>query len=97
MKVVGRRILVEFWLRHPRARGPLSAWYEMVQSAEWRSPMDVREGFNALEFVEDNRVVMGVGGDSFRIVVLISYPLQQVMVRFVGARSEFEDIDPGTV
>ena len=97
MKVVGRRILVEFWLRHPRARGPLAAWYEMARAADWRSPEDVRDGFNVVEFVGDDRVVLAVGGGAYRIVVLISYPLQQVMVRFVGARADFDDINPGTV
>lgn len=97
MKVIGRRILAEFWPRHPRARGPVSAWYEMARAADWRTPEDVRDAFNAVEFVGDGRAVFGVGGDAYRIVVMISYPLQQVMVRFVGARTDFEHINPETV
>ena len=97
MKVVGRRILVEFGPLHPRARGPLAAWYEMVRAADWRTPEDVRDDFNTVRFIGDDRVVFGVGGDAYRIVVLISYPLQQVMVRFVGARADFDEINPETV
>lgn len=97
MKVVGRRILVEFWLRHPRARGPLVAWYEMARAADWRTAVDVRDGFSVVDFIGDDRVVLGVGGDAYRVVLLISYPLQQVMVRFVGARADFEHINAETV
>lgn len=97
MKVVGRRILVEIGPRHPRARGPLAAWFEMVQAADWRSPEDVRDDFNNVVFVGDDRVVFGVGGDAYRIVAMISYPLQQVMVRYVGARADFDEINPETV
>lgn len=90
MKVVGRRVLVEYWSRQPRARGALTAWFEMVRPADWRSPDDIRDAFNAVEFAEGDRVVFGVGGDAYRIVVLISYSLRQVLIEYVGARGDFD-------
>lgn len=90
-------MLVEYWPRHPRARGALAAWYETVRASDWRTPLDILDDFNTAEFVGDDRIIFGVGGDAYRIVVLVSYPLQQVMVRFVGARADFETINPETV
>lgn len=97
MNVVARRTLVEFWTRHPRAKGPLSAWYEIARAAEWGSPRDVRRDFGSADFVADNRVIFDIGGNSYRLVVRISYPFKQVLVKFVGTHADYDRIDPASV
>lgn len=97
MNVVARRTLVEFWTLHPRARGPLSAWYDLARAAEWRTPQDVRDDFNSVDFVGDNRVIFDIGGNNYRLVVRISYPFKQVLVKFVGPHAEYDRIDPASV
>ena len=97
MNVVARRTLVEFWTRHPRAMGPLSAWYDLVKAAEWRRPQDVRDDFNSVDFVGDNRAIFDIGGNNYRPVVRISYPFKQVPVKFVGTHAEYDRIDPASV
>ena len=97
MNVVARRTLVEFWTRHPRATGPLSAWYYIARAAEWRTPQEVRDDFNTVDFVGDNRVIFDIGGNNYRLVVRISYPFKQVLVKFVGTHAEYDRIDPASV
>ena len=97
MNVVARRTLVEFWTRHPRVKGPLSAWYDLARSAEWRTPQDVRNDFNSVDFVGDNRVIFDIGGNNYRLVVRISYPFKQVLVKFVGSHAEYDRIDPASI
>jgi mRNA interferase HigB len=97
MNVVARRTLVEFWSRHLRAKGPLSAWHELARAAEWRTPQDVRDDFNSVDFVGDNRVIFDIGGNNYRLVVRISYPFKQVLVKFVGTHDDYDRIDPATV
>ncbi len=97
MNVVARRTLVEFWTRHPRALGPLSAWYDIARAAEWRTPQEVRDDFNSVDFVGDNRVIFDIGGNNYPLVVRISYPFKQVLVKFVGTHAEYDRIDPASV
>ena len=97
MNVVARRTLVEFWTRHPRARRPLSAWYDLARAAELQTPQDVRDDFNSVDFVGDNRVIFDIGGNNYRLVVRISYPFKQVLVKFVGTHAEYDRIDPASV
>lgn len=97
MNVVSRKTLVEFWTRHPRARAPLAAWFEIARAAEWRTPQDVRADFNSADFLADNRVIFDIGGNNYRLVVRISYRFKQVMVKFVGTHAEYDRIDPETV
>lgn len=97
MNIVARRTLVEFWTLHPRAKGPLSAWYDLARAAEWRTPQEVRDDFNSVDFVGDNRVIFDIGGNNYRLVVRISYPFKQMLVKFVGTHAEYDRIDPASV
>ena len=97
MNVAARRTLIEFWTRHPRAMGPLSAWYGLARAAEWRTPQEVRDDFNTVDLVGDNRVIFDIGGNNYRLVVRISYPFKQVLVKFVGTHAEYDRIDPASV
>lgn len=97
MNVVARRTLVDFWIRHPRARGPLAAWYALARAAEWKDAQDVRAQFNTADFVGDNRVVFNIGGNNYRLIVRVSYKFKQVLIKFVGTHAEYDRIDAQTV
>jgi mRNA interferase HigB len=97
MNVVTRRKLQEFWTRHPNAQAPLVAWHNHVKAAEWASPQDIRNDFRSADFLADNRVIFNIGGNSYRLVVRISYTYKQVLVTFVGTHAEYDRIDPSTV
>lgn len=97
MNVISRRRLQEFWTRHPQAEGPLKAWRALVSAAQWTGPQDVRTMFSSADFLADNRVVFDIGGNKFRVIVRVSYPFKNLMVRFVGAHAEYDRVDAETV
>ncbi len=41
MRIIARSRLREFWERHAASRAPLSAWFNDVKTARWRTPQDV--------------------------------------------------------
>lgn len=97
MNVVALKTLQSFWKKHPRARGPLTAWYRLARAAEWRTPQDVLETFGSADFLADNRVVFDIAGNNYRVIVRISYRFKQVLVKFVGTHAEYDEIDAGIV
>jgi len=97
VNVVSIKRLQEFWARHPKAKPSLSGWYKIVKAAEWTSPQDIRDQFNSVDFVSDNRVIFDVGGNNYRVVARVSYTYKQVLVKFVGTHKEYDDIDPEKV
>jgi mRNA interferase HigB len=86
MRVIAKKTLREFWIRHPDAEGPLLAWYREVESEDWDSPASVAS------FVGD-RIVFNIKGNKYRLVVRVSYPFRLVYIRFVGTHAEYDDID----
>lgn len=99
MQVLSKRILREFWIVHPPAKRPLSAWYAVVSKAIWSKPNDVKEQFGAnVDFVGDSRAIFDIGGNKYRLVVRIAYaPFYRVMVKFVGTHEAYDKINPETV
>jgi mRNA interferase HigB len=89
--------LQAFWAVHPNAKGPLIAWYDHASAAEWLTPQDIKNDFRSVDFVGDNRVIFDIGGNSYRLVVRISYRFKQVLVKFVGTHADYDKIDPETV
>jgi len=98
MRVIAKRTLRTFWLRHPQAEGPLQAWFDLVSHADWRGPSDVKAMFGTtVDFVADNRVIFDIGGNKYRLVVHIAYRLHKVLIKFVGTHSQYDRTDPGSV
>ncbi|MDA1088651.1 MAG: type II toxin-antitoxin system HigB family toxin [Verrucomicrobia bacterium] len=97
MKIIARRMLREFWIRHPDAKGPLAAWFHAVRQAKWTGPADIRDQFRSADFVGDNRVIFGIGGNEYRLVVHVYDPHQIVRTKFVGTHRQYDRIDPETV
>ena len=97
MNVVALKTLRAFWIKHPRAKGPLATWYKLVRAAEWRTSHDVSETFNSADFLADNRVVFDIGGNNYRVVARVSYRFKQVLVKFVGTHAEYDAIDATTI
>ncbi len=92
MRVIAKKTLREFWLRHPDAEGPLLAWFREVEKEDWDSPAKVKERYRTASFVGD-RVVFNIKGNRYRLVVRINYPFRIVYVRFVGTHEDYDGID----
>lgn len=97
MRIISRRILREFYEKHPDATLPLQTWFHDVQRATWNSPADIKEIYRNASFLADNRVVFNIKGNRYRIVVVIVYQHGVVYIRFVGTHAEFDRIDAATI
>ena len=94
---MARKTLVAFWTAEPAAKKPLEAWYAVAKAAEWKSPQDIKDQFRSADFLGDNRVIFDIGGNKFRVVVRVSYPFKQVLVKFVGTHAEYDKINAETI
>jgi mRNA interferase HigB len=93
MRIIAKKALREFWLRHADAEEPLLAWYREVEQADWDTPMKVKEKYRSASIVGGNRVVFNIKGNDYRLVVKINYPYRVVYIRFVGTHAEYDRID----
>ncbi len=97
MRIISRKILVEFWERHPNAQQSLQAWYADVRHTTWQVPADIKTVYRNASFVANNRVVFNIKGNRYRLVVAIQYEYGIVYIRFIGSHQEYDKIDAGTI
>lgn len=86
-------MLREFWQRHPAAEAPLSAWFKVVEKADWSDITEVRRVFPHADPVKVRSgsvmTVINVGGNNFRVVTRIIYEYRRLYVKRVMTHDEY--------
>lgn len=93
MRVIARKILREFWLRHADTEQQLKAWFHEAEAAEWKSFNDIKMRYRSADVLPGDRVVFNIKGNAYRLVVKINYRIGLVFIRFVGTHAEYDNID----
>lgn len=93
MRVIAKKILREYWEKHPICEQQLKAWYHEADNALWKNTKDVKKDYPSASILADNRVVFNIKGNHFRLIVKINYDYQMVWIRFIGTHAEYDKID----
>jgi len=97
MVIISYSKLREFYEIHSDAKDALNNWYRLVLHADWSNFHDVKEMFNSVDAVGQDRFVFDIRGNSYRIVAMIFFDVRTVYVRFVGTHKEYNRIDCSTI
>ena len=97
MRIISRRILREFWEKHPDSTIALQTWFYDVERANWTSPADIKAVFQNASIVANNQVVFNIKGNHYRLVVVVIYQHGVVYIRFVGTHEDYDRINVGTI
>jgi len=76
--------------KHARAKTSLSSWLQDAKDAEWKTTQDIRDRYNSADFLSDNRVVFNIGGNNFRLVVIVRYQNGIVLIDRIGTHAEYD-------
>jgi mRNA interferase HigB len=97
MHVIAKRTLREFWEDHPDSEQPLKAWHGIARSSTWRTPADIKAQFRSASVVANNRVILNIAGNKYRLIIAVRYRIQRIYVRFIGTHREYDRIDASEV
>lgn len=92
MRIISKSTLVEYYTRVPQSKTALEDWYEKTRKAEWTCFADIKNTFNSVDAVGNQRYVFNIKGNDFRLVVLIQFTSKSVYIRFVGSHKEYDTI-----
>ena len=93
MHIISRRALRNFSSKHPKAKGPLDAWWAEVRLAEWKHFPDIQAHYNSADMVGGNRIIFNIGGNKYRLVVKVAYQIGKVFILWVGTHAEYNKLD----
>ena len=57
----------------------------------------MKEMFNSVDAVGNDRFVFNIRGNNYRIIALIFFDIRTVYIRFVGTHQEYDKIDCSTI
>lgn len=90
MHIITRKVLVDFWNRYPDAEEPLKAWFSLMKAGRFRDSHEVRTQFGSADFLGGGKTVFDIGGNKFRLVAVILYPVGRVYVKYVLTHAEYD-------
>lgn len=92
-RIIAKRTLREFWLKHSDSEQFLKTWYETAKTSNWASPNEVKQTYINASILKDNRVVFNIKGNSYRLVVKFNCERQWAFIRFLGPHAEYDKIN----
>jgi len=89
MQVLGKDKIVDFMRKQNQASGPLKAWLNEAENAEWSTSQDIKDRYSTASFLSHDVVIFNMGGNKYRLEVVVRYANRCVLILFVGTHSEY--------
>lgn len=90
MIIIGKEQIFKFIRNYPQARIPMKLWIDVTEDAVWTKPIDVRNRFRSVDFLSGNRAIFNIGGNNFRLVVVVTYEQGVVKIDWIGTHAEYD-------
>jgi mRNA interferase HigB len=97
LRIIAKKTLRDFWIKHPDCEQQLKAWYQETSKADWEGPKDIKIDYPTASFLKDNRVVFNIKGNHYRLIVRINYSYKLVWIRFIGTHAQYDKIDANKI
>ena len=97
MVILIKRTLQEFAAKHSDITEPLNNWYVIAKKAQWKNFAEIKEAFNSVDTVGNDRFVFNIKGNKYRLVVLIHFDIRTIYIRFIGTHAEYDKINCKTI
>jgi mRNA interferase HigB len=79
------------------ARAQCDAWLAIVETAQWKTPEEVKKSHPKASVLKGSRAVFNIKANDYRLIVLVHYESGIAMVRFFGSHEEYDKVDAETV
>ena len=93
MRIIAKKILREFWIKHTDCEEQLKAWFQETSNYEWNNSNEIKSNYPSASILGDNRIVFNIKGNHYRLIIKINYDYQMIWIRFVGTHAEYDKID----
>ena len=82
MHIISYKKIRDFCTKHVEAASPLQHWYRIVKRETFFTFANVRQVFPSADLV-GNFVVFNIGGNKYRLIAFIRYPIKRVFIRHI--------------
>lgn len=93
MVIITKTTLSDYGEIHDTAAEPLNNWHEITKKANWGSFADIKQSFNSVDAVGNNRFVFNIKGNGYRLITLILFKVRTVFILWVGTHAEYDKLN----
>ncbi len=93
MVIITKSKLINFYEFEIKAKQPLLKWFYETLLSDWHDYHSIKQTFNSVDSVGNDRFVFNVSGNKYRIVAMIHFTTRTVYIRFVGTHQQYDLID----
>ena len=97
MRVIAKRTLRDFWLKHADSEQQLKAWFRETERAEWKHINQLKRDYPNASVLQDHRIAFNIKGNNYRLIVKFNFEYQIGWVRFIGTHAEYDKINANTI
>ncbi len=97
MVILSKKAINDFALIEPNAMDALIEWYRKTQSADWANFAEMKQSFNSVDAVGNDRYVFNIKGNKYRLISIIHFDVRTVYVAFIGTHRQYDKIDASKV
>jgi mRNA interferase HigB len=91
LKVIGTNRLEQFGRKRSQAKAALGAWLKIALESEWKNLMDIRGAISSVSGgVKKSYTVFNIGGNDFRLICVVNYKTQTILVTDVLTHAEYD-------
>lgn len=82
MRIISFAAIRNYVKKYADADVPLRDWYKKTEKADWSCLADIKQTFNSVDYVGNDRFVFNIKGNDYRLVAIILFAAKKCL--FVG-------------
>lgn len=97
MRLITPSRLTGFAKTHPQCGVQLKLIILEFKGSFFENANQLKAHFPNVSILNNNRVVLNIHGNAYRLILEINYKSQIAYVRFIGTHAEYDKIDANTI
>jgi mRNA interferase HigB len=89
MKIIYKTAITKFAAKHPEAGKRLFLWVQTLEDCSAKSFSELKRTFRSADYVP-KFTIFDVGGNTYRVVTVIDYKTQRVLIDDVFTHAEYD-------
>ncbi len=90
MEILKKGLIEHYKKRHADSIKPLNNWEKLVSLAKWKKPQDIKNAIRSVDFLSGNRVLFNIGGNKHRLLVIVVYARERMIIEWIGTHAEYD-------
>lgn len=91
MKLLGKKLLHDFKIKHADARSQIESWEAEVEEVQWDTPHDLKKRYPKASIIRYQQVVFNLCRNKYRLLVQVNYKNGIVLAKRIGTHKEYDN------